>query len=174
MLWPFSNIVEKSWIADRWPTGQSSWRVAAHPRRGPADRRQHREAAFSPGAGPSAGQVSRRQRRAATALSLPHAPSRTRDPPRTSSSHRRAGRGQAQVSSRMARLNRSWIVTASRSLTKRGTVVWGQLVEQGLSLLQIERVEALGEPAVDRCEQIASLIPLALITPEPRHAHCCA
>jgi hypothetical protein len=45
-----------------------------------------------------------------------------------------------------------------------------QLIEQGLSLLQIERVEALGEPAVDRREQIAGLIPLALITPQPRHA----
>ena len=37
----------------------------------------------------------------------------------------------------------------------------GQLVEQGLGLLQIERVEAFGEPAVDRSEQIAGLIPLA-------------
>ena len=47
----------------------------------------------------------------------------------------------------------------------------GQLVEQRLSLLQIERVEAFGEPAVDRSEKIAGLIPLALIAPEPRHAH---
>ena len=38
------------------------------------------------------------------------------------------------------------------------------------SPLQIERVEALGEPAVDRSEKIAGLIPLALIAPEPRHA----
>ena len=50
----------------------------------------------------------------------------------------------------------------------------GQLVEQSLSLLQIERVEAFGKPAVDRGEKIASLIPLALIAPKPRHAHCCA
>ena len=48
----------------------------------------------------------------------------------------------------------------------------GQLVEQRLSLFQIERVEAFGEPAVDRSEQIAGLLPLALIAPEPRHAHC--
>ena len=37
-----------------------------------------------------------------------------------------------------------------------------------LCLLQIERVEAFGEPAVDRSEKIAGLLPLALITPEPR------
>jgi hypothetical protein len=35
-----------------------------------------------------------------------------------------------------------------------------------LSLLQIERVEAFGEPPVDRSKQIAGLIPLALIAPE--------
>jgi hypothetical protein len=37
-----------------------------------------------------------------------------------------------------------------------------QLVEQRL---------AFGEPAVDRRKKLASLIPLALIAPEPRHAH---
>jgi len=31
-----------------------------------------------------------------------------------------------------------------------------QLVEQGLGLLQIERVEAFGEPAIDRSEQFAN------------------
>jgi hypothetical protein len=36
-----------------------------------------------------------------------------------------------------------------------------QLVQQRLGLLQIERVEAFGEPAVDRREKIARLIPLA-------------
>ena len=45
------------------------------------------------------------------------------------------------------------------------------LVEQGFGLLQIARVEAFGEPAVDRSKQFASLLRLALITPEPRHAH---
>ena len=44
-----------------------------------------------------------------------------------------------------------------------------QLVEQRLGLLQIERVEAFGEPAVDRSENFSGLIPLALIVPEPRH-----
>ena len=46
-----------------------------------------------------------------------------------------------------------------------------QLVEQRLSLFQIERVEPFCEPAIDRSEEIASLIPLTLVAPEPRHAH---
>src|ERR1700730_14181797 len=46
-----------------------------------------------------------------------------------------------------------------------------QRVEQSLGLIQIARVEALGEPAVDWSEQIASLIALPLIAPQPRHAH---
>ena len=33
--------------------------------------------------------------------------------------------------------------------------------------------EAFGEPAVDRSEQIAGFIALALIAPEARHAHRC-
>ena len=40
-------------------------------------------------------------------------------------------------------------------------------------LLQIERVKPFGEPAVDRSEKLARLIALALVAPEPRHAHCC-
>jgi hypothetical protein len=46
-----------------------------------------------------------------------------------------------------------------------------QFIEQRLRLLQIERIEAFGEPALDRSEKLASLFPLALIAPEPRHAH---
>ena len=40
-----------------------------------------------------------------------------------------------------------------------------QLVEQRLRLFEVERVETLSEPAVDRGEKIAGLIPLALIAP---------
>jgi hypothetical protein len=47
-----------------------------------------------------------------------------------------------------------------------------QLFEQCLRLFQIERVESLGEPAVDRREKLASFLPLALIAPETGHAHC--
>src|SRR6202795_2679339 len=46
-----------------------------------------------------------------------------------------------------------------------------QLIEQRAGLLQIERVETLGEPAVDRRQQFARLLHLALVAPEPRHAH---
>src|SRR5208282_6272725 len=46
-----------------------------------------------------------------------------------------------------------------------------QLIEQRLGLLQIERIEAFGEPAIDRSEKIAGLIPLALIAFKSRHAH---
>ena len=46
-----------------------------------------------------------------------------------------------------------------------------QLIEQCLSLLQVARVEAFGKPAVDRSEQVASLLRLALVAPEAREAH---
>jgi len=46
-----------------------------------------------------------------------------------------------------------------------------QCVEQRLSLLQIARVEAFCEPAVNWSEQFASLPRVVLIAPEPRHAH---
>ena len=49
----------------------------------------------------------------------------------------------------------------------RSALSSGQLVEQRLRLLQIARVKPFGEPAVDRSEQIAGLIPLALVAPEP-------
>jgi hypothetical protein len=46
-----------------------------------------------------------------------------------------------------------------------------QLLEQRLRLLQIERIEAFGEPAIDGRKKIAGLIPFALIAVEPRHAY---
>src|SRR5262249_21260339 len=50
----------------------------------------------------------------------------------------------------------------------------GQFVEQGLRLLQVQRVKALGEPAVDRAKKMASLAALTLFAPEPSRAHCSA
>src|SRR5262249_9428376 len=47
-----------------------------------------------------------------------------------------------------------------------------QLIEQPLRLLQVARAETFGEPAVDRSEELASLLPLAVIAPEPRPTHC--
>src|SRR6478672_2014149 len=46
-----------------------------------------------------------------------------------------------------------------------------QLVKQRLGLLQIARVKSYCEPPVDRSEKLASVILLALVAPEPRHAH---
>ena len=43
-----------------------------------------------------------------------------------------------------------------------------QLVEECLGLLQIERVEAFSEPAVDRSEKLASLIPFTLVARQSR------
>ena len=45
------------------------------------------------------------------------------------------------------------------------------LIEQRLRFLQIERVEAFGEPAIDRSEKRAGRIPFALIAPQPRDAN---
>ena len=45
-----------------------------------------------------------------------------------------------------------------------------QLLQQRLRLLQIARVKPLGEPAVDRSEQFAGLLQLALVAPEPGEA----
>src|SRR4029077_2733817 len=47
----------------------------------------------------------------------------------------------------------------------------GQLLQQGLRLLQIACVEPLSEPPVNRSQQFARLLHLTLITPEAREAH---
>jgi hypothetical protein len=49
-----------------------------------------------------------------------------------------------------------------------------QLIDQCLGLLQVKRVEALGEPRVDWREEVMGFCALALVAPEPRHAHRCA
>ena len=46
-----------------------------------------------------------------------------------------------------------------------------QLLQQRLRLLQIARVEALREPPVNRSQQFARLLHLALVAPEAREAH---
>src|SRR5262249_19790873 len=46
-----------------------------------------------------------------------------------------------------------------------------QRAEQSLGLFQITRIKAFGEPVIDRSKKIAGLIALALIAPQPRHAH---
>src|SRR5690242_12076069 len=46
-----------------------------------------------------------------------------------------------------------------------------ELGEQNLCLLQILGVEALGEPVVDRGEQVTRFCAPALVAPEPRQTH---
>ena len=46
-----------------------------------------------------------------------------------------------------------------------------QFNKQSLSLVQVRRVKALGEPAVDRSEKFSGVILLPLIAPQPRHPH---
>jgi hypothetical protein len=41
------------------------------------------------------------------------------------------------------------------------------LLQQLFGLLQVERVEALGEPAIDQGEKIAGLLPFTVIAPQP-------
>ena len=45
-------------------------------------------------------------------------------------------------------------------------------IQQHLRLLQIARVEPLRKPPVNRSEQFASLLRLALVAPEARKAYC--
>jgi hypothetical protein len=45
-------------------------------------------------------------------------------------------------------------------------------MQQRLCLHQIARVKPFSEPEVNRSEKVTSLLPLALVAPEPRHAHC--
>ncbi len=47
-----------------------------------------------------------------------------------------------------------------------------QCLKQSLGVLQIRRVKALGEPAVDGGEQIAGLVDLALFLPHAGQAGC--
>ena len=47
------------------------------------------------------------------------------------------------------------------------------LVEQRLCLLQVQRVKALGEPALHWSEKLASLGALALLAPQARHQDRC-
>src|SRR5215469_347664 len=47
-----------------------------------------------------------------------------------------------------------------------------ELGEKGLRLLQVLGIEALGEPTIEWCEEIAGLSAPALLTPEPGEARC--
>jgi hypothetical protein len=53
----------------------------------------------------------------------------------------------------------------------RGAGRSGKLLQQRLGLLEICRIKALGEPAVNRCEQLVGFGALALPLPQPSQAH---
>src|ERR671918_692275 len=58
--------------------------------------------------------------------------------------------------------------------TKRLNVLGScQRVEQRLGVLKVRRVEALGEPAVDRREEVVGLVPPALVSPQAGQAGRC-
>jgi hypothetical protein len=71
--------------------------------------------------------------------------------------------------------NRVALVFGTMLTARTNGPEWGvsrrQRLQQRLRFLQIARVEPLCEPAVDRSEQFARLLGLALVTPEPRHPH---
>src|SRR5262244_2669940 len=46
-----------------------------------------------------------------------------------------------------------------------------QLRQQGLRLLEVCRVKALGEPAIDRGQELARILPLALVLPQSAQTH---
>jgi CreA protein len=51
------------------------------------------------------------------------------------------------------------------------SVALRQCLQQRLGILEIGRVEALGEPAVDRRQQVVSLLALTLLLPQASEAH---
>jgi hypothetical protein len=61
------------------------------------------------------------------------------------------------------------IDSGSEQSQQRGSAS-GQLFQQGLGFLEVGGVNALGEPAVDRCEQVTGSGALALALPQPRLA----
>ena len=53
-----------------------------------------------------------------------------------------------------------------------GTLVLSpELFQQRFGLLEVGRVKALGEPAIDRCQERAGFDPLALVLLQARQAH---
>ena len=78
------------------------------------------------------------------------------------------GWGQSRPPGAMRCLTRK--CGACPSWGRPGTLLPSKLVEQCLGFLQDGRIEAVGEPAVGRCEEIAGGIALALLAPEPGEA----
>src|SRR5271169_6556361 len=61
-----------------------------------------------------------------------------------------------------------------RPISERGSVSLIEVVEQRLRLLEVGRVEAFGEPAVDRGDQVAGFGLAALVAAQPGEARSSA
>ena len=66
--------------------------------------------------------------------------------------------------------NKSASQVASLAVRSVDALLRCQLIEQRLRLFQVERLEAFGEPVVDRCEQIVGFLALTLRLPQAREA----
>jgi hypothetical protein len=70
------------------------------------------------------------------------------------------------------RVRRSWAKRFSSVLCTPRLCL--QFVEQRLGFLEVRRVKALGEPAIDRCQEVAGFGPLALLLLESSEAGSCS
>src|SRR6516165_5405774 len=60
--------------------------------------------------------------------------------------------------------------TAARLCVRQATRVVAQLVEQRLCLFEVRRIEAFGEPAVDRRQKVAGFGGATLVAAQPSEA----
>src|SRR6516162_1497816 len=71
-------------------------------------------------------------------------------------------------------LHTQWVMNTRPALLESKGVSTGvalrQRVQQCLRLLQVRGVKALGEPAIDRCQQLVGFLSLALLLPESSEA----
>src|SRR6266850_5387878 len=68
-------------------------------------------------------------------------------------------------------VSRSWPCHWVREWPGVVAVRSGERLQQGLRLLQVGSIEPLGEPAIDRRQQVACLGALALLLPQASEAH---
>src|SRR5208337_1780373 len=166
------------------PSRPPRWRIRSPrsagscPRRNtskdPADRQPYPSAGKASSRRPEAGAPPLRER------AIAHAPPARcrRGTPNARSGPARPTRGSGldrlrddRVLPELLSLGRQVATVPEQSSRRRRPSSRCKLAEQRLRLFQVERVEALGEPAVDGRKKIMSFSAPALIAPEPREAH---